>query len=88
VALGDIIAAAGFRDVSVVRRTMEARFASPEAFVEALAAGGPSARHALEQLDPGGLREVIADVTGALADYVDDDGLRVLTASNLAVARR
>lgn len=88
VALGDVIAAAGFRDVSVVRRTMEARFASPAAFVEALAAGGPSARHALEQLDAGGLRQVIADVAEELADYVDDDGLRVITASNMAVARR
>jgi SAM-dependent methyltransferase len=88
VALGDAIAAAGFRDVSVVRRTMEARFASPAAFVEALAAGGPSARHALEQLDADGLRQVIADVTAALADYVDEAGLRVITASNLAVARR
>ena len=50
VALGDVLADAGFRDVSVVRRTKEARFESPKAFVEALAAAGPSARHALEQL--------------------------------------
>ena len=88
VALGDVIAAAGFRDVSVVRRTMVARFASPKAFVDALAAGGPSARHALEQLDADGLRQVIEDVAAALAQYVDDAGLRVVTASNVAVARR
>lgn len=87
VALGDVIEAAGFRDVSVVRRTMEARFDSPEAFVNALAAGGPSARHALEQLDEKGLGQVIEEVSVALADYVDADGLRVLTASNVAVAR-
>lgn len=88
VVLGDVIADAGFRDVSVVRRTMEARFASPGAFVEALAAGGPSARHALEQLDEAGLAEVIDDVTRTLDHYIDADGLRVITASNIAVGRR
>ena len=86
--LGDLMAEAGFRDISVVRRTMEARFASPRAFVEALAAGGPSARHALEQLDEEALAHVIADVTHALDHYVDADGLRVITASNIAVGRR
>lgn len=88
VVLGDILADAGFRDVSVVRRTMDSRFTSPQAFVEALAAGGPSARHALEQLDKEGLTQVIDEVTQALDHFVDDDGLRVITASNVAVARR
>ena len=88
VILGDVLADAGFRDISVVRRTMEARFASPKAFVEALAAGGPSARHALEQLDEDGLSQVIGEVTAALDPYVDADGLRVITASNVAVGRR
>jgi SAM-dependent methyltransferase len=86
--LGDVLADAGFRDVSVVRRTMEARFDSPKAFVEALAAGGPSARHALEQLDDAALAHVIDHVTHALDHYVDDQGLRVITASNVAVGRR
>lgn len=86
VAVGNLIETAGFRDISVVRRTMEARFASPEVFVQALAAGGPSARHALEQLDEAGLEQVIEEVSTALADYVDADGLRVLTASNVVVA--
>jgi ubiquinone/menaquinone biosynthesis C-methylase UbiE len=86
--LGDLMAEAGFRDISVVRRTMEARFASPKAFVEALAAGGPSARHALEQLDKDGLSQVITEVTDTLDHYMDEDGLRVITASNIAVGRR
>ncbi len=86
--LGDVLADAGFRDVSVVRRTMEARFESPKAFVEALAAGGPSARHALEQLDDDGLPQVINDITQALDHYLDAEGLRVITASNVAVGRR
>jgi len=88
VAVGDLIEAAGFRDVSVIRRTMEARFASPKVFVQALAAGGPSARYALEQLDENGLQQVIEEVSDVLSDYVDADGLRVLTASNVVVAQR
>jgi len=88
VILGDVLADAGFRDISVMRRTMEARFASPKAFVEALAAGGPSARHALEQLDDKGLADVIQQVTRTLDHYIDADGLRVITASNIAVGRR
>lgn len=86
VVLGDVVEAAGFRDVSVIRRPMESRFASPAAFVEALAAGGPSARHALEQLDADGLEDVIAQVTESLARFVDADGLRVLTTANMVLA--
>ena len=87
-ALGDALQAAGFRDVSVVRRTMESRFASAAAFVAALAAGGPSARHALEQLDADGLRQVVDAVSQTLSDYVDADGVRIVTASNVALVRR
>lgn len=86
-AFGDTLQEAGFGDISVVRKTLESRFASPDKFVEALAAGGPSARHALEQLDEGGLKDVIEQVSRTLADYVDEDGLRVLTAANMALAR-
>ena len=88
VALGDIIADAGFRDISVVRRPMEARFASAKAFIDALVGGGPSSRRALAQLEADGLGQVIADVADELVEFVDDDGLRVLTSANLAMARR
>ncbi len=87
-ALGDALEEARFRDISVVRRTMEARFSSPASFVEALAAGGPSARYALKQLDEHGLNQVIDDVARTLADYVDGDGVRIVTASNVAIVRR
>ena len=87
VELGDVAQAVGFRDVSVVRKTLESRFASPENFVEALAAGGPSARHAFEQLDEAGLKAVMKEVGATLADYVDSDGLRVLTTVNMVLAR-
>jgi len=86
-AIGDVIQQAGFRDISVVRRSLESRFASPKAFVTALAAGGPSARHALEQLDAEGLRQVIGEVTRSLARYVDDKGVRIITTEHVAFAR-
>jgi SAM-dependent methyltransferase len=88
VALGDAVQAAGFRDLAVIRRQLEARFASPRAFVESLAAGGPSSRHALEQLSPEGLEEVLAEVAETLAEFVDEQGLRLITTTNFAVATR
>ena len=88
VALGDLLANAGFRDVAVVRRNMEACFSSPKAFVEALKAGGPSARHALGQLDEDGYKQVIKEVSNSLKEFTSARGLRVITASNVVVARR
>jgi SAM-dependent methyltransferase len=87
-ALGDALEGAGFRDVAVVRRMLESHFDSAPAFVESLAAGGPSARKALEQLDEAQMDAVIAEVTEALAEFVDDDGLTIVTTSNFAVARK
>jgi SAM-dependent methyltransferase len=87
-ALGDLLEAAGFRDVAVVRKMLHSRFDSAPAFVESLAAGGPSARKALEQLDAAQMKSAIAEVTEALAEYADDDGLTIITTSNFAVARK
>ncbi len=87
VALGDVIQQAGFRDVAVTRRFREARFASAKAFVDALAAGGPSSRLALEKLDADGLKQLIGEVTRALADDTDDDGVKIVTTSHVAIAR-
>ena len=88
VVLGDLLQKAGFRDVSVVRKQMDSYFLSAENFVDCLAAGGPSSRHALEQLDAEGLKSLKAEVTETLAEFVDaEKGLRGITASNLAFAR-
>ena len=88
VALGDTVQAAGFTEVAVIRRSVEARFPSPEDFVERLAAGGPSARRALEQLSPDELRQVEAEVRERLSVYIDDHGVRIITTANIAIARR
>ena len=86
--LGDLLQEADFRDVSVVRKQMDSYFPSAENFIECLAAGGPSSRHALEQLDANGLRDLKAEVTETLAEFVDaEKGLRVITAANMALAR-
>ncbi|MEE2654828.1 MAG: hypothetical protein VX434_03645 [Pseudomonadota bacterium] len=66
---------------------MDSYFASSEHFIESLAAGGPSSRHALEQLDKVGLEDLKAQVAKALSEFVDPDkGLRVITAANVALA--
>lgn len=88
VALGDTVQAAGFNEVAVIRRFVEARFPSPEDFVERLSAGGPSARRALEQLSADALQQVKAGVRERLAPYIDDDGVRIITTANIAIARR
>jgi SAM-dependent methyltransferase len=88
VALGDAVQAAGFTELAVIRRFVEARFPSPEDFVERLSAGGPSARRALEQLSPDALRQVKAEVRERLAPYIDADGVRIITTANIAIARR
>ena len=87
VILGDLFQEAGFRDIAVVRKQMDSYFASSEHFIESLAAGGPSSRHALEQLDEAGLENLKAQVAEALSEFVDaDKGLRVITAANVALA--
>lgn len=86
-ALGDLLQEIGFRDVSVVQKQMNSYFQSAENFVECLAAGGPSSRHALEQLDAEGLKDLKNEVTKRLADFVDTEkGLRVITTSHMALA--
>ena len=50
-------------------------------------AGGPSSRHALEQLNKSELVQVIAEVTETLANFVEKKGLRVITASHFALGR-
>ena len=85
--IGDLIQKAGFRDISVVRKQMDSYFNSAEHFIESLAAGGPSSRHALEQLDSSGLKKLKAEVTKSLTEFVDPNkGLRVITTANLALA--
>ncbi len=85
--LGDLLQDIGFRDISVIQKQMNSYFQSAENFVECLAAGGPSSRHALEQLDAEGLKDLKNEVAKKLEDFVDTaKGLRVITTSHMALA--
>ncbi len=77
---------AGFRNIALERRSMNSLFASAAAFVESLAAGGPAARHSLEQLDKAGMADLIAEVADSLAGRIDASGLTIETTSNMVLA--
>lgn len=72
-ALGDLIAAAGFRDVAVRSVVGVARFPSPEKLVEYQLAATPLAT--LGSLTDPARAAVMRDVRAALQAYVDADGL-------------
>ena len=61
---------AGFREVSVRTEERLVHFPSVEAFVNSLASGAPSTRHALAQLSQQGVDRLIRDVTTILEPYV------------------
>ena len=70
--LGDLVADSGFKEISVVRKTHEERFGSIKNFISTL--------H---------LSSDIAETVWSdyLRDFIDADGLRVLTTSNFLFAR-
>lgn len=79
--------AAGFgrMDISSVRKVSP--FGSAGEFVDALAAGAPSTRKALQSLDQGEKAAVISSVTESLRAYTDTDGLRLPMESHILMAR-
>ncbi len=70
--LGDLVADSGFKEISVVRKTHEERFVSIRDFISTL-----------------DLSSDIAETVWSdyLKDFIDADGLRVLTTSNFLFAR-
>jgi len=70
--LGDLVADSGFKEISVVRKTHEERFVSIRDFISTL-----------------DLSSDIAETVWPdyLKDFIDVDGLRVLTTSNFLFAR-
>jgi SAM-dependent methyltransferase len=83
--LGGLLAAAGLRDVAVVRVAHTARFASAEAFVRSFAEGSPLAL-ALATLEPGRDEELRAVASPQLARFEDGDGLGAPMVSLVATA--
>jgi SAM-dependent methyltransferase len=78
---------AGFRDVNVHAVVKPMRFPSPQHFIDSLAAGAPSTRHALAKVPESERRVLIEEVSTALQPYVDKDGVAIPYASHLLLAR-
>lgn len=83
-ALHDLIAGAGFHDVTVRTVAGIARFASPEEFVAAQLGATPMAT--LGTITDEARAAVAADVRAALAAYLDADGLALPIEARLALA--
>jgi SAM-dependent methyltransferase len=81
-----VLTDAGFKRVRILSDAKMARFPSAEAFVRSIAAGAPSMLGALGEQMEVVLARIVADVTEALADSLDDEGLAFPQASNIAVA--
>jgi len=78
---------AGFREVSVKTIAKLMRFSSPRQFIESLAAGAPSTRHALAKLPESERPVLIGEVSAALKQYIHADGIAIPYASHLLFAR-
>jgi ubiquinone/menaquinone biosynthesis C-methylase UbiE len=78
---------AGFRNVSVQAMTKIMRFSSPQDFVQKLAAGAPSTRHALAKVPDDRRRELIEAVGAELQPYIDAEGVGIPYASHLLLAQ-
>ncbi|NIR27892.1 MAG: methyltransferase domain-containing protein [Gammaproteobacteria bacterium] len=84
--LRNLAGSAGFRQVSVRAVMKLVRFGSPQEFVENLAAGAPSTRHALAKLSEHERLGVIEEVSAGLQPYMDNEGIGLPYASHLLLA--
>ena len=78
---------AGFRNVGVQAMTKIMRFSSPQDFVEKLAAGAPSTRHALAKVPDDRRRQLVEEVGAELQIYIDAEGVGIPYASHLLLAQ-
>lgn len=79
---------AGFRDVTVRKERRFADFASAESFVEAIAKGAPSSRHALAKVPQPDWQTFLSEVGAALAQWESGSRSRFPMESNILHARR
>jgi len=78
---------AGFRNVKVQAVTKRMRFPSPQNFVERLAAGAPSTRHALAKVPETRRQELIEAVAAELRPYIDAEGVGIPYSSHFLFAQ-
>jgi len=86
-ALRELACKAGFRDANVRTVVKLAHFASPKHFIESLASGAPSTRHALAKVPESARNALVDEVSMALAPYVTEGGVAFPNASHMLLAR-
>jgi len=86
-AIRAVVRAAGFGDPRVTLEGLSLAVPSAEAFVDWIAAGGPTTRHNLAQLGHDRRREFDEFVTARLVPYRKGDGLSVPSTRHVIVAR-
>ena len=86
-AIRAVVRAAGFGDPRVTLESLSLAVPSAEAFVDWIAAGGPTTRHNLAQLGRDRRREFDELVTARLAPYGKGDGLSLPSTRHIIVAR-
>jgi SAM-dependent methyltransferase len=84
--IGQTAKEAGFRTVEVRTEERVVKFHSIEGFIDSLAAGAVSARHALVQVPDDRRGDFVADVKGSLKAFVTENGLELPTRSNIVIA--
>lgn len=77
---------AGFRTVEVRTGERSARFRSIEGFIDSLAAGAPSARHALVQIPEDRRGDFVEEVKESLEAFVTENGLELPMRSHIVIA--
>ena len=77
---------AGFRTVEVRTGERVVKFNSIEGFIDGIAAGAPSARHALVQIPDDRRGDFVAEVKESLEPFVTEDGLELPTRSHIVIA--
>jgi len=85
--LRTLLSDAGFRDVMIRSDVRMVRFASPETLVQYQVAGSPLAGH-VAQADDAAREALIRDVTVAMQDYLNDEGVAFPIEGHIAVGKK
>jgi ubiquinone/menaquinone biosynthesis C-methylase UbiE len=85
-AIRALVTRAGFREVRVRADVKFSRWQSAEHMVQSVVGSGPTMLGALAAQGPDVLDAIVAEVTNATRDYVDDEGWAASQATNIITA--
>ena len=88
VSLGDLVANAGFKDVSVIRKTLKSRFLSVQDFVQSICNSNLTIRVAFLKLPKIKARQIISEISNDIGKNICGDAVQILTTFNLVFGRR